>query len=184
MWSATVFLGVLGSQAAHALAYRLVTPDADDRAHLLADAGHGYLRWLPLVMGAVSVVAFIAVVVTARGAHRQPFSPWPFVGFAPALFLWQELFERRLHDGGFSASALGERSVVVGVVLQLPVALLTWLVARVLLRVAETFLARRVERPTPTVAGARGPRATPFTSSVRSTLLASGRGSRGPPIVA
>jgi hypothetical protein len=49
-WLLTMPLAVVGSQLAHALAYRLMTPSDAERAHELAATGHAYLSYAPVVL--------------------------------------------------------------------------------------------------------------------------------------
>ena len=49
-WALTLPLVLLGTEAAHALAYEVVYPQA--HARILLETGHGYLTWLPLALAA------------------------------------------------------------------------------------------------------------------------------------
>ena len=58
-WALTLPLVLLGTQAAHALAYDLVYPQA--HARILLATGHGYLTWLPLALALAGAVALAAL---------------------------------------------------------------------------------------------------------------------------
>ncbi|HJX47473.1 MAG TPA: hypothetical protein VJ375_06490, partial [Gaiellaceae bacterium] len=69
-WLVAVPLLVAGSQAAHALTYRLVYPGTSIRVHALLVSGHGYLDRLPLVLGVTLAIALVALLVAALDASR------------------------------------------------------------------------------------------------------------------
>ena len=62
-WLVAVPLMLAGSEAAHALAYRLAYPELHVRVHVLLVTGHGYLRWLPLVLGIAGAVVALSLLV-------------------------------------------------------------------------------------------------------------------------
>ena len=185
VWLLTLSLAVAGSQVAHVLTYRLVAPDADQRAHLLADTGHGYMANLPLGLALCTVVALLALLGQSRGARPGRASgpaAWQFALIAPLVFCCQEHFERLLHDGSFTWDAALQRTFLVGIVLQLPFALAAYLVARLLLRAAAavTALLRRPSRrllPILLVAYRSVERDT------RGRIAAGGFAPRGPPVL-
>lgn len=186
VWLLTVPLAVVGSQLGHALAYRLVTPDTEERAHVLAATGHSYLAYLPFALAVCTAVVLLALTVelghvVRDGRVARP-SGLPFAVLAPAIFVCQEHFERLLHDGTFPWDAALDRTFVAGLVLQLPFAAVAFIVARFLLR-AVCSLGRILGGPPPrsvSVIAAR-PRVA-FVSAPRVPVLALGYGSRGPPV--
>jgi len=122
---------------------------AHGAAYALAGAGarpsHGYLPVAEAAVCALLALGLAAATLAARAGHlARP----PAVAFAlvpPLAFVLQEAAERE-----FAAPL--ELVVVLGLALQLPFALLAYLVARVLLRVAEALVAlprsgRAVRRP-------------------------------------
>ena len=141
-WSVILGLALVGSQLAHALAYRLTVPSAASRSELLADTGHGYAAYLPLGFAVVTVLIAAALATEVRlhvrGRRADRPSLWAFGLVAPALFTCQEHFERLAHDGTVPWLA-GERTFLAGLALQLPFALAAYLVARLLLRVARSI---------------------------------------------
>jgi hypothetical protein len=136
-WLLSVPVALAGCLAAHSLAYRLVEPDAHERAHLLAASGHGYLEHLPLLVAAalaLVLVGFVRLtVLAARGLEST--GPSRLVAFVPPLaFVLQEHLERVLHQGAFPLEALTQPSFLVGLALQLPFALLAYASATLLVR--------------------------------------------------
>ncbi len=187
-WLLSVPLAVAGSQAAHALGYRVVAPDAHSRASLLAASGHGYLTYLPLALAVASALVAFAFVtevrhLAARGgaaAESLP-SAWHFAALAPAIFCFQEHFERLAETGGFPWTAVLEPTFVAGLGLQLPFAVAAYLLARLLLRAARSvgrWLAAPSRRRIAIVVLPR-----PQLSLVipYAPALARGYGTRGPP---
>jgi hypothetical protein len=170
-WLVAVPLLVAGSQAAHALTYRLVYPGTSIRVHALLVTGHGYLDRLPLVLGVALAIALVALLVTAldasRGRPARALPAWAFAVLAPLAFALQEVIELSLHTGTFAWHAAAAPTFLPGLALQLPFSLLAWLAARLLLRAAgragRSFAARPpVGRPlallTPAPTGAPLPR--------------------------
>jgi hypothetical protein len=139
-WLAALPAMLAGTEAAHAFAYRLVFPQDEVRLHVLALTGHGYLAWLPLVLGASGAVALVglaaAVLDAARGRTVRELPAWAFGLLPPCAFALQELLELSLHTGTFAWHAFAEPTFLPGLVLQLPFALLAYLCARLLLRAA------------------------------------------------
>jgi hypothetical protein len=131
---------LVGMEVAHALAYRLVFPEASLRAAMLAATGHGYAGWLPLVLGisgAVAIVGVVAAVVdVARGGRVRELGPGAFALLPPVAFALQELLELSLHTGGVAWHAFAAPTFLPGLALQLPFALLAYLLTRLLLRSA------------------------------------------------
>jgi hypothetical protein len=189
IWLITLPLAIVGSQLGHALAYRLVAPDETRRAHELSAAAHAYLEYAPGVLGVCAVLVLVAlggelVRLASDRRHRSSrLSPLSFALLAPAIFLCQEHLERLFQTGVFPWSALLEPPLLVGLLLQLPCALATYVLARVLLRVVRSLGGLP--------SGATGHRARALTAfapprSVRSPrirVLALGYGSRGPPLL-
>jgi hypothetical protein len=177
---------VAGSQVAHALAYRIVYPDAQVRWQVLLSTGHDYLSYWPLlfgVVGGVLLVGFAATLVAAVRRHEpRPVPAWAFALLPLLGFTVQEFAERWLIGGGFPWWAVLQPTFRIGLLLQLPFALIAFLLARFLLRSAEGVV--RVLRP-----GARIPQPLGVGHSwfvcvswpLRSAVLADGHAGRGPP---
>lgn len=186
-WLLTLPLAVVGSQLAHALAYRLATPNDAERGHELAASGHGYLAYLPAVLAVCSVLVALALAgelghaLTDRSRRPSRPSALRFAVLAPAIFACQEHFERLLHDGRFPWNAGFHRLFLVGLLLQLPFALVAYTLARLLLRVARS-LGRLLTPPLRlSRVGAAIPRPATCIAVPRVPALALGYGSRGPP---
>jgi hypothetical protein len=131
---------LVGVEAAHALAYRLVFPQAGLRGAVLAASGHAYAAWVPLVLavgGAFAIVGLAAAVAdVVRGGTVRELGPRAFAALPPLAFALQELLELSLHTGGLAWHAFAAPTFLPGLALQLPFALLAFFVTRLLLRVA------------------------------------------------
>jgi hypothetical protein len=185
-WLLTLPLAVVGSQLAHALAYRLATGSDRERSHELAASGHGYLADAPVVLAICAALVLIALVhelrtVFAGHAGRSPrLSAMSFAVLAPAIFVGQEHFERLLHSGTFASALVFEKTFFLGLAMQLPFALIAYVCARLLLgaarAVARLLAVPRVLvlRPRSRWSGAdvRAPRTRPYGLTL---------GPRGPP---
>jgi hypothetical protein len=187
LWLVTLPLAVAGTQMAHALAYRVVSPDAGQRAHELSATGHAYLAYLPLMLAVGTVLVVLALATEIRhivaAPRRSGFRPsaWGFAALAPATFVCQEHFERLVHDGGFPWDAALASSFVVGLLLQLPFALAAYALARFLLRVARSLGRLLAGRSRPRRIRPALPRPVVRVEVPRLPALALGYGSRGPP---
>jgi hypothetical protein len=97
-WLVAVPLMLAGSQVAHALAYRIVYPQASVRLQVLLETGHSYMSALPLVLGvAGSIVAVslgASVLDAARGRGVRALPAWAFALLPVAGFALQEYIER------------------------------------------------------------------------------------------
>jgi hypothetical protein len=187
VWLVTLPLAIAGTQIAHALAYRIVTPAHHERANELSATGHGYLAYFPLALAIGTVLVVFALAAEARHMVASPAGSglrpraWHFAVVAPALFLCQEHFERLLHDGVFPWHAVLAASFLTGLLLQLPFALAAYVLARLLLHTTRS-LGCLLAPPRPRrlrAASTRrllvSPAAPPLPA------LALGYGSRGPP---
>jgi hypothetical protein len=133
---------LVGVEAAHALAYRVVFPQSSLRGAMLAATGHAYAAWLPLVLalaGAVAIVGVAAAVAdVVRGGTVRELDAGAFAALPPLAFALQELLELSLHTGHVAWHAFAEPTFLPGLALQLPFALLAFVLTRLLLRVALT----------------------------------------------
>jgi hypothetical protein len=136
-WLVALPLILAGTQVAHGLAYTLVYPQAHTR---LLQTGHGYLGWLPLVFGVSGALALVglgaAVADAARSRHARELPAAAFALLPPLAFALQELLELSLHTGTFGWRAFLAPTFLPGLALQLPFALLAYVLARLLLRAA------------------------------------------------
>jgi hypothetical protein len=141
-WLLSLALAAAGALASHGVAYRIAEPDAELRRHLLEETGHGYIN-LDLIgslLAALVIVGFAGSVLT--GARRR-FAPplWIFALTPPVGFTVQEHAERMLHAGSLGVSPGLDAAFLVGLGLQIPFALIAFLVARALLFAASALAA-------------------------------------------
>ena len=186
-WPLVIPLLAAGSLAGHDLAYRIVVPDAAERAHYLERTGHAYLAYGALAAGIAAALLAAALtwrfLAALRGDRAATAPAWLFALLAPAAFTLQEHGERLLHDGAFPVGHALEPTFLVGLALQLPFALGALLVARLLEEVAEV-----VVRALPRVHAATVPLGEPPAPVApllpRPRPLALRRAARGPPLPA
>ena len=176
-----------GSQVAHALAYRLAYPELHVRVRMLALSGHGYMGYMPLVLGLVSAVIAVllawTVVDAARGGEPRPVPAGLFAALPVLGFTFQEFIERYLHGAGFAWWMVLQPTFRIGVLLQLPFGLAAYLVARFLLRIAERLggaLAARAHPPRRRVVSVRRQRPVEEPPRRLGALTVPGAG-RAPP---
>ena len=187
-WSLTAPLALVGSQLAHDAAYLGAEPDNDRRSHLLESTGHGYLAEVAKPTALIAVAACLAALAVyfhyvRRGGRPARLGAVPFAFVPVAAFLLQEHLERLLHTGSFPFMLLLERPILLGLLLQLPFALLAYALASVLLRATEA-LARALAGAWRVVslrgpASERGPLAVLLP---RTRVRARGYTGRGPPL--
>jgi hypothetical protein len=179
---------VVGSQVAHVLAYRIVYPEATVRWRELMVTGHDYTSYAPLVLGviaAMQVVGFGAAVADAcRRGRPRPVPAWAFALLPPLGYALQEITERWVAGAGNVWLVVQEPTFRIGLLLQLPFALVAFVLARLLLRVARSVGAalepQRLCLSKPAVVL----RAAERVEVRRASLLGSGRTTRGPPLPA
>jgi hypothetical protein len=187
-WLLALPLMVAASQVAHVFAYRLVYPEAGVRLHALLVTGHSYMTLWPKLLamgGALELAALVSIVV--GNVHRRrstPVTPWAFALMPPLAFVLQELLERWFVSGSFPWWMALQPTFRIGLLLQLPFALLAYLLARLLLRVADRVgKALRLNRQ-PRRRGL-SPRWHPvLLRSPRIAVLADGHAGRAPPLFA
>ena len=180
-WALTLPLVLLGTEAAHALAYEVVYPQA--HARILLETGHGYLTWLPLALALSGAVAFAALCVAAadaaRGRPARDLPAWAFALLPPATFVIQEVLELSLHTGRFGWHALLAPTFLPGLALQLPLALAAYAAARLLLKTAER-LGRALAQPR-ALHNLSQIIAAPVAAAFYARAVVAGCSSRGPP---
>jgi hypothetical protein len=116
----------------HWAAYRIVGAPADDF--------HGYLAHAPQVL---AILATLALLGLARDARARRSSPLPIALLGAIAFALQEHVERLIHTGHvpFLLTSL------LGVALQLPLAILVWVAARSMAEQLKPGLRREPPRP-------------------------------------
>lgn len=176
-------VALAGGLTAHALAYRIVAPGAHERSHLLASSGHGYMSELRLLAAAGLAFVLVGFLWQAGLAARglEPSGPSRLVGLVPPLaFVLQEHLERLVHEGAFPVAAFTQPTFLIGLVLQLPFALLAFAAAALLARAARVLGRLLVRPPRLRVPAARTAASFP---PPRSALRIAARG-RAPPALA
>jgi hypothetical protein len=129
-WAVTLPLTAAGVLCAHAVAYRALG--------VPSEGVHGYLAHAPQLIAVLGTVALAALVVESRTESR---SAWPFAAVALSAFACQEHVERLVHTGELPW-LLTRPVFLLGLALQVPVALAVWLLARLLLRLRDGRRAR------------------------------------------
>lgn len=181
LWLVCLPLAAIGTVAGHSLGYLVVSPNEDDRARLLHETGHGYLAHVPLFLGLCLALIAVALALRVSGRLRDRPAALPFALFAPLAFLAQEHAERLIAGGGLHGLALVEPPVLVGLLVQLPLALAAYLLARALVTLADVVadaISSPRRRATGSVAAAPAPTPEPLP---RLPALAAGHAGRAPP---
>jgi hypothetical protein len=132
-WLLTLTLTAAGMLAGHTAAYALVTEPS---------GLHEYLDHAPQVLLVLATLALAGLALTSRGATP---AAWPFPVVALAGFGAQEHVERLAHTGE-APWLLTNPVFLVGLALQLPVAVAAWLLARLLLHTLASTPPRRPPR--------------------------------------
>ena len=132
-WALVTPVSAAGILGAHDLAYALTGTDPG--------AMHGYLAHAPQVVAVLATVGLLLLALQERGVGRRSFAS--FALLAPLGFACQEHLERFAHTGEMPW-LVTTPSFLVGLALQVPVALLCFAVA---LRVAGSLKGLRVARP-------------------------------------
>jgi len=134
-WLVVSPVSAAGVLVAHALAYRLTSTPTDPF--------HEYLAHAPQVL---LLLTLSGLVLAGFGTRRDAPPAWVFPAVAVATFVAQEHVERLVHGGG--VPILVTTSVfLVGLTLQIPVALVAWALARRLLAVVTEERPRVALRP-------------------------------------
>ena len=136
-WLLVTPIAAAGVLAAHAVAYALTGTDPGPE--------HEYLGHAPQVVGLLASLALLGLALQERSL--RPWSTRWFAPVAPIAFVCQEHLERLAHTGELPW-LLTTPSFLVGLALQLPVAIASVLVVR---RVMGTLAApaRRSAPPVP-----------------------------------
>lgn len=131
---------------AHFLAFWLAAPDAHNRAHLLSSTGHShwiYVAGAGFFGGVLAMAGFIRSCVeahaTASGLTRYAVAR--LAPFQVVAFVLLEMVERASSGHGLLAT-LVEPAVLIGIILQLLVAIAGAVLLRAVARVVETLRAR------------------------------------------
>lgn len=187
-WLVSFPLMAVSSLLAHSASYRLVVSEEGERARLLADSGHGYLAFGPLLLAASLTLVLLGLTALAfEGAlgrsRPRSSSSWPFAVLPVLGFVVQEHLERLIHDGGFPFEAALEPTFLVGVLLQVAFAVAALMLARALAGAAHT-LGRALVGEIRDARVAAPFALAPFGIALPPTaLLALGHAERAPPLL-
>jgi hypothetical protein len=122
LWSLSLPLAAAGVLVGHALAYALTGAPTGDV--------HAYLGHLPQVTLVLATAGLLGLAVQQRGGRESP-APYAAVGILG--FVGMEHLERLVHTGQLPW-LLTDRTFLVGLVLQVPVAAAILALARAVLR--------------------------------------------------
>jgi hypothetical protein len=141
-WLVALPVIFLGSQVAHGIAYWWTYPQASLRMAVLQHSGHSYEAYAPIVLGflvGLELLVFAASVLDrVRGRGARPLPAWLFLLLPIVAYTLQEHVERLLVSGTFPWWTVEQPTFARGIALQAPLGLITYLIARLLLRAAET----------------------------------------------
>lgn len=141
-WVLTAPLLAVGVLTGHSLAYALTVFAPHERAHVLEESGHAYLHHATLLVAvcfSLAAAAFVSrALAVARGRRNRPVPAPVFAVLPPVAFLAQEYLERLLHSGELAWATALQPAVLVGLVLQIPIALATLALARTLAELADS----------------------------------------------
>jgi hypothetical protein len=177
-------LGLLGAGwvTAHVLSYVLFVPHAE-RGEMLARTGHGYFRPSDLIVLSILIALAGALAVVLGGSPGRAPSPYLLGSIPPIGFIVQEHVERTVSGGAFPMHLVTEPRFLLGLVLQLPFALLALLLSRLLVSAAGGLL-RRLGGSARSRIASIGLRWTPTVRQCGPRLcgLAVRQGERAPPL--
>jgi hypothetical protein len=191
-WLVALPLMAAGTYVSHCHLFALVAPTQHDHAHGShagggAATGVAFFCGLPFVYTCVGLLAIFVVVRVlderrGGGAAGVTVSAWPFGLLAPLGFLLHQHLDGLLTDGTLPLASLGEPRFLLGLALQVPLGLVAFLVARLLLRVAEHIGRALVSRPARRIPRATVARPRWSSWSPRPGLLARLAAPRAPPL--
>jgi hypothetical protein len=186
-WLVAVPLMAAGAFAARAATYVCVPSAGGESGNEAAErlrAGAPGVQW-PLVLGVIAALVVVAALVQLAtvwsGRHGRRAAASTFFWLPPLAFLGQEIGERALHAEALVGTA-ALAHLATGLALQLPFALLAFLLAHAL-RAAVHRLARALGGRFPFLHAPMCPLRGPpgYSGHPSRTLLALGHPQRGPP---
>ena len=140
----------------------------------------GFLCSLPFLASAFVILALIVAVRVVQSRRGLRSSAWPFAVLVPLGFLVHHHFEHFVGNPAALSASLGSE-LLVGFVLQVPFALLAYLIATALLRVADRLVVALVARRRLRALAVVRPQARAFLLRPRIALLATAAAPRAPP---
>jgi hypothetical protein len=172
-WLFFVPLTAVAGVSAHVMVQALAVHPHEGSGHRLS---HVDVRHWPLCGAVCAAVGLAALLLVGNGSPRVPL--WVFALVPPAGFLVQE--EIFALTEGLAVPTAGFE-LLAGLVLQVPFALVAFLVARALLGLAATVL--RLLRDRPAALLATGLLLEPTAATWRGTpAFVLGHGQRAPPV--
>jgi hypothetical protein len=186
-WLVALPLVAAGTWLSHCYLFAIAAPGAHAQAHATDGPEVGLLyRPAFLLMCLALVVLFLGLrTIQSRSPRSAAEIPaWPFGVLAPLGFFVHQHFQHILGSGPMPLSSLVDPSFLLGLLLQLPLGLVTYFLVRLLLRAADRLgraLGGRRRRP------ARSTRFSTRTAGAgtpRIAALASAGAPRGPPLAA
>jgi len=185
-WFSTAPLMLCGLLAGHALGYRLAIADPHARADALAHSGHGYFGYAPFALAVCLGVLLAALVLQGltgfRGEWRRPAASPLILLLPPLAFVVQEFVERLIHTGHVPWMTAFEPAFLLGLALQLPLALAALLLAWALDSAARAVGRALATSPRP-IFPAFVTVPVRVTAAPRPAGLARGYGERAPPLL-
>jgi hypothetical protein len=137
VWFVTLPLALVGVEAAHAAANAMFGPPSAELFET-PSSGEGLLPFVAaLVLGAMVAGLVARIAGAARSPHRTRGLAAPFVFVAPVAFVVLELGEALAAGQANDPSTWLTPTFAAGLVLQAPVALCAYVVARLLLRLGD-----------------------------------------------
>jgi hypothetical protein len=187
-WLLALPLIVVGSEVAHGIAYWWAYPIASVRDAILAHSGHGYLGYAPMLLSflaGLELLVLIALVCEGvRGHAGRELPAWVFLWLPAVGFVVQEHLERLIATGAFPWWAVEAPTFWRGLMLQVPLGLLAYAIARTLRRAADAVASAITRRRGDDPAYAPrsfGPAWLSSVALLRPAPLALGAAGRAPP---
>jgi hypothetical protein len=144
IWLVVLPLLAVGSEAAHEL-LGLFAPGSYKGAELF-QAGGGGRALLPLLIAVGAVLVLGGLVMSRAGYRRPQLSSKAFAALPLVAFAVQEHVEYAIGHGGVDWTLAAHPAFLVGLALQLPFAVVAYLVARLLFLLADVVAGRLVAR--------------------------------------
>jgi hypothetical protein len=180
-WLVALPLAAAGTYLTHSLLPVRAHP-AGGHAHPTTDTGLlGFLCSAPFLLSTIGLLALLVAIRVVQ-TRSTSVSAWPFALLVPLGFLLHHHLEHFVGGAPAPLGALVGSELLVGLALQLPFALLAYLVVTALLRVADRLIAALSARRRRLVAPAAIPPGRISVSTPRIALLATAAAPRAPPL--
>lgn len=166
-WTLTLPLVGVSVLVGHALAYRLTGTEPGSM--------HEYLGHAPQVLAILAVVGLLGLAIDQRA---ERLATLPFAGLGAVVFAAQEHLERVAHSGDVPF-LLADRTFLLGLLLQVPVGLVSLWIAQ---RLASALGSAWNALPRPRIAATTPVVLTPAAVPAVRRLLPTATLGRGPPL--